>query len=192
MLTTSRCKRCPNPACWPWRSREYRQRRCSGALRAPGLAVRKLDPRSLPTDSSRRRKRRTGFNVSEPTIAILMKQADGLQMAKRGDELPGRCHWAGMWQAVGLEGGPGPSLNKWDPQSLNQTMQVSVLAGDVNALAAGQGRNPSIARDAPQVPVAVDVVAVAGQRAGLRVKIPFAGNPIQRGRGDMVERVVAI
>jgi hypothetical protein len=44
-----------------------------------------------------------------------MEQADGLQMAKRGDEPPGRCHWAGMWQTVGLEGGPGPSLNKWFP-----------------------------------------------------------------------------
>src|ERR1035437_9948141 len=52
------------------------------------------------------------------------------------------------------------------------------LAGDVNALAAGQRRNPAVARDAPQVPVAVDVVAVARQRAGLRVKIPFASDPI--------------
>src|ERR1035438_1574617 len=69
---------------------------------------------------------------------------------------------------------------------------ISGLAGDVNALAARQRGNESVARDAPQVPVTVNVVAVAGHRAGLRVEIPFAVNPIERGRGDVVDGAVPI
>src|ERR1017187_4226878 len=52
--------------------------------------------------------------------------------------------------------------------------------------------NQAVARDAPQVPVAVNVVASGGQRASLRVEIPFALDLIQCGRGDVVDRVVAI
>jgi hypothetical protein len=42
-----------------------------------------------------------------------------------------------------------------------------LLAGDVNAFAARQRGDQAIAREAPEVPMPVNVVAVAGQRAGL-------------------------
>src|ERR1700722_17090077 len=65
-------------------------------------------------------------------------------------------------------------------------------AGYINSFVARPGEDETIAREAPQVPLAVNVVAVARQRTGLRVEIPLASDLIKRRSGDMVNRVVAI
>lgn len=45
-------------------------------------------------------------------------------------------------------------------------------------LQAGQGGDEAVAREAPEVRMAVNVVAVRGQRTGLRVEMPLAANLI--------------
>ena len=57
---------------------------------------------------------------------------------------------------------------------------------------AGQRRDFAGTGKRPHVPVTVDIVAVAGQRTGLRVEDPFAVDLVEGGGGNMVDRVVAI